>query len=118
MDVIGPSSLVEYLTDPTWKQSFALVKPALSGAVVSVVTFWASSVSFLGLRDHRLEPLLHMCGRQRNELRWVFHFHQVLGEVKGSVRIGVGELNDLEVVVCSALGGSRICLLEEVGCML
>jgi hypothetical protein len=49
-----------------------------------------------------------MRGRQLNELRRGFHRQQFIGVVKGSVGIGTGNLNDLEVVVCGALGGGRI----------
>jgi hypothetical protein len=62
----------------------------------------------LGLRGHRLELLACMRGRQLNELRRRFHRQQFIGVVKGSVGIGTGNLNDLEVVVCGALGGGRI----------
>ena len=62
----------------------------------------------LGLRGHRLELLGCMRGRQLNELRRGFHRQQFIGVVKGSVGIGTGNLNDLEVVVCGVLSGGRM----------
>jgi len=41
-----------------------------------------------------------------------------MGVFKGGVGIGTGDLNDLEVVVCGALGGRRIGAFEEVRCFL
>jgi hypothetical protein len=68
------------------------------------------------LRDHRLELLARMCDRQCDELQLGFHPHKFFGVFKGSLGIGTGDLNDLEVVICGALGGRRIGILEEVGC--
>src|SRR5580700_1299002 len=43
---------------------------------------------------------------------------QFMGVVKGSARVGAGNLDKLEIVVCGALGNSRIGIFEQVGCLL
>jgi hypothetical protein len=53
----------------------------------------------LGLRGHRLELLARMRRRQLNELRRGLHRQQIIGVVKGGVRIGTGDFDDLEIVV-------------------
>jgi predicted ATPase len=72
----------------------------------------------LGLRGHRLELLACMRGRQLNELRRGLHPQQFISVVKGGVGIGTGDLDDLAVVVCGAIGGRRIGALEEDRCFL
>ena len=68
--------------------------------------------------ENRVELLARMCGPQQNEIRRRFHRHQFLAVFEGRVGIGMGDLNDLEVVVCGALGGGRISVLEEACCLL
>jgi len=41
-----------------------------------------------------------------------------LGIFKGSVGIGTGNFHEFEVEFCGALGGGRIRLLDDVGCLL
>src|SRR5258706_11290547 len=41
----------------------------------------------------------------------------MLGVFKSGIGIGASDLNDLEVVLCGALGGGRISILEDVGCL-
>ena len=72
----------------------------------------------LGLRGHRLDLLVRMSGRQLDEFRGRLHPQQRISVVKGGVGIGAGDLDDLEVVVCGALGGGRIGVFELVRCFL
>src|SRR5258706_8824545 len=41
----------------------------------------------------------------------------MLGVFKSGIGIGASDLNDLEVVLCGALSGGRISILEDVGCL-
>jgi len=56
-----------------------------------------------------------MRGRQFKELRHGLHRQHRMGVVKSGVGIGARNFDELEIIVCGALGGCRIAILEEIG---
>jgi hypothetical protein len=92
-----------------------LATPALSGAVVSVVTFWASSISSLVCAI----IVSNSCGHVRSTARRAptqIYPQQFLAVFEGSVGIGTGELDDLaQELRRETTTGSRTAPLQSGG---
>src|SRR5579862_906252 len=104
---VRSSSLIECLGDACLDWLASLSRDLLN-----------ERAKLLILRGYDIELLAHLRCRQLNKLRRALHTQQFMGVVKGGARVGAGNLDKLEIVVCGPLGNGCIGILEQVGCFL